>query len=130
VYDDLNMKYIPFVDNLIGTGPIYQTEYRFIVFELYTLGVVMLGIVIQLIQICEAIEKSEPFTMKTAKALKRIAVLSLILIAVYVVKLVIYPRLPCILIFCTFIVVGLVSSVFSQLFKIAVEYKEENDFTI
>lgn len=105
-------------------------EYRLMVMEIYTLGAVMLAIVWQLIKICAAIEKNNPFTESTTGALKKIALFSLTLIVVYVVKFAICPSLPCLLVAFTFVIVGMISTVFSQLFKKAAEYREENDFTI
>ena len=111
-------------------GTASTMEYRLMVGELYTLGAVMLGIVWQLIRICSAIEKNSPFTESTTKALKKIALFSLALIIIYVLKFAIYPTLPCLLVAFTFVIAGMISTVFSQLFKKASEYREENEFTI
>lgn len=105
-------------------------EYYAIVAEIYALGIVMLGIVFQLIKICRNIEKSCPFDMTTHGALKSMAFLSLALVVVYIVKFAAFPSLPTLLVAFTFIIIGMISSVFSQLFKTAAEYKEENDFTV
>lgn len=105
-------------------------EYRLIIMELYTLGIAMLSIVWQLIRICIAIEKNKPFTADTTSSLKKIALISLTLIVIYVVKFAICPTLPGLLVAFTFVIIGMISTVFSQLFKKATEYREENEFTI
>ena len=105
-------------------------EYYFTVAEIYALGIVMLGIVSQLIRICRNIELNKPFDITTHNSLKYMAVLCLILVAVYAVKFAFFPDLPGLLVIFTFTVTGMFSSVFSQLFKRAAEYKEENDFTV
>ena len=113
--------------NMLG---ITDSEFNFIVIEIYTLGIVMLGIVYQLIKICISIEKDEPFTFRTSTALKRMALLCLALVIMYLVKFIVFPGLPCLLVALAFIILGLISSVFSQLFKKAVEFKEENELTV
>lgn len=114
----------------IGDYTLGSMQYFSLLAELYTLGFVMLGIVAQLIAICRNIEKSIPFDSTTHRALKRMALLSLAVVVVYVVKFSFFPALPGLLITFTFAIIGVISSIFSQLFKKAAEYKEENEFTI
>lgn len=108
----------------------YDKEYPFVVAEIYTLGIVMLGIVSQLIRICKGIEGNNPFTMVISNAFKNMSVFSVILVLVYGAKFIVFPRLTGLLIAFTFIVIALIAFTLAQLFKKAVEYKEENEFTI
>jgi hypothetical protein len=118
------------VARVVSAAPTATPEYYAIIFEIYTLGVVMLIIVWQLIKICRSIENDNTFTYATSTALKRIAVAAFALVIIYTLKFVVFPRLPGLMIVFAFVIVGMISSVFSQLFKKAVEYKEENDGTI
>lgn len=120
-----------FWDSIFNISAVtYDKEYPFVVVEIYTLGVVMLGIVSQLIRICKRIEAGNPFTVKTTSAFKNMTVFSAALVVVYGIKYIAFPRFTCLLIIFTFIVIGLIAFTLAQLFKKAVEYKEENEFTI
>lgn len=110
--------------------PSGSAEYNFLVGEIYIFGAVMLGIVVQLIRICRNIELNIPFDMTTHNSLKNIALCSLVLILAFAVKFAFFASLPGLLIIFTFVIVGMFASVFSQLFKRAAQYKEENDYTI
>lgn len=127
-----NMDLLPLAASLRTGADITHLsgEYTFMVAEIYTLGIVMLGIVWQLIRICHAIETNCPFTEVTHSSLKNMAFFSLALVVIYVIKFAVFPALPGLLVAFAFVIVGMISSVFSQLFKKAVEFKEENDFTI
>jgi hypothetical protein len=118
------------VARVVSAAPTASPEYYAIIFEIYALGVVMLIIVWQLIKICRSIENDNPFVYETSKALKRMAFAAFALVIIYTVKFVVFPRLPGLMVIFAFVIVGMISSVFSQLFKKAVEYKEENDSII
>ena len=105
-------------------------EYKAAVIEIYSLGIVMLLIVTQLIRICNNVIKNTPFIISTSASLKNIAVLSFVMVVILICKFIVFPALPGLLIAITFIIIGMLSSVISQLFKTAVQYKEENDLTV
>lgn len=107
-----------------------EAAFKAIIVELYALGIVMVLVSTQLIGICTNVIKNNPFVPSTAKYLKTISILCFVMVVISFVKYIVFPALPCILVALTFIIIGMFSSVFSQLFKKAVEYKTENDLTI
>jgi len=92
-----------------------------------TFGVVM---VFELRQIFRRINEHKPFQRQNATNLKRIAALALLISAAYIIKMIFFISFLTIIVAIAFLVFGLAGLVFSELFKQAVEVKEENDLTI
>ncbi len=116
--------------SMLTRGNITSGEYYSMVAEVYLLGITMLFIVSRLIKICRSTERETPFEKSTYRALKHIAVASFISVVFYIVKFLFFPAAPGLMLAFTFIMTGLISSVFSQLIKKAAEIKEENDYTV
>jgi hypothetical protein len=96
----------------------------------YICAVGGLTIIYQFIRIFNDVYKGSPFKMETVINLKIIAVLFMILSGILVAKIIFIPTvISAILSFVTF-VASLGFYVLSQVFKSAVEYKDEIDHTV
>ena len=120
-----NLKYC--FDNYVWTAGEY---YWFLLFFLEITGVLELALVFELRKTFYQINKNEPFVDATAASFKKIAVLALLISAVYVVKIIWYPSFLTIFLTVAFIIFGLSGLVYSEIFRQAVRFKEENDLTI
>lgn len=105
-----------------------QTIYYKIMF--YMSYIICLGIVYMLNYIFKSIYKSSPFIKKVEISLKIVAILFMILCLIVLLKAF---YMPTILSFGVIVVTFITSLCFytlSQIFKVAIEYKNEVDFTI
>jgi hypothetical protein len=105
-------------------------NYWFLLVFLFLTGIFGLVMVHELRQIFRRINDHEPFQRHNATSLKRIASMSLCISAAYVIKIIFYISFLTIIVALVFLLFGLAGLVFSELFKQAVEVKEENDLTI
>lgn len=111
----------------------YKTSsenYYFLLGLLYVSGVFCLLIVNDIRRIFKTLNRRNPFMMDNAKSLNRIAVESFLIAASYIVKIIFYNSFLTIIIVMIFIIAGLFSIVFAEVFRQAVIVKEENDLTI
>ncbi len=93
-------------------------------------GVFALVIIYQLISILKTVGENNPFVLKNANCLKYIAWSSFVITLLFVVYATIYFSLLAVVIAYIFLIAGFCCLVFSQLFKKAVQYKKETDYTI
>ncbi|HMM19379.1 MAG TPA: DUF2975 domain-containing protein [Selenomonadales bacterium] len=105
-------------------------NYWFLLVFLFGTGVLGIGMVFELRQMFRRINEHNPFQRQNAASLKRIAVMALFISAAYIIKIVLYISFLTIIVAIAFLVFGLAGLVFSELFRQAVEVKEENDLTI
>lgn len=107
---------------------------------IYTCGLVLLAIVRQFIKLFDSLKNNNPFCMENVKTLRRSGVLSLVLAIFWLLDLLyeaflaksdeITTYLTFFFLFILFIGVSIALYILSELFKQAVEYKEENELTI
>ena len=97
---------------------------------LFASGVLSLLILWQARGIMRIINHGNPFIPDMVRRLRLISLECLILAAVYFFSIFFVTRFFMIVVFATFSVVGLILLVFAELFRQAIEYKEENDMTI
>lgn len=105
-------------------------DYWFLLVFLFGTGVFGIGMVFELRQIFRRINEHNPFQRQNAVSFKRIAMLALGISAAYIIKIIFYISFLTIIVAIAFLVFGLAGLVFSDLFRQAVEVKEENDLTI
>ncbi len=105
-------------------------NYWFLLVFLCVTGTLGLIMVYELRKIFNNINNNEPFEKQNAKSLKTIAVMGLLISAAYIIKIFFYISFLTIVIAAVFLLFGLTGLVFSELFRQAVEVKEENDLTI
>ena len=104
-------------------------------FEKYMVVLLFSGIMSMLILwqargIMHIINEGNPFVMKMVRRLRIIGIECLILSAFYFLSIFFVTRFFMVVVFITFLVVGMILFVFSQIFRQAIAYKEENDMTI
>lgn len=104
----------------------------------YTVIIILIGlcclfIVFQAIKVFSSIVEGNPFVRKNEIALKKIACSCEFIAFILIIKLFINTSvffLTSLLLIGVFAIAGLCAYVFSQLFKLSVFLKEENDMTI
>ena len=109
---------------------ISSENYHFLLGFLYITGIFCLVIMHELRKVFKTLNRRNPFMMDNVKSLKRIAISSFSISAAYVVKMIFYNSFLTVIIAMVFIIAGLFSIIFSELFRQAVQVKEENDLTI
>lgn len=105
-----------------------QTLYYKVAFYLCAIG--SLIILYELIRIFSNIYKDSPFKKSIVISLKVIAVLFMVLSAIVAIKTIFIPTILSIAVVLITFVASLSFYVLSQIFKVAVEYKNEIDFTV
>lgn len=112
---------------------IYRTNnenYYFLLAFLYISGIVCLGLVNEIRKIFKTLNRRNPFIMENVKSLNRSGVACFIISAAYIVKIFFYNSVLTAIITMVFIICGLFSVVLAEVFRQAIEVKEENDLTI
>ncbi len=104
--------------------------YTFYLIILYCCGACLLGILNELRVIFTSLSKADPFVWRNVMALKRVFYFATGIFIVSGIKIFIDNSLMTMCIVFVFFVAGLFSLVLSEVFRKAVEYKEDNDLTI
>jgi len=104
--------------------------YAFFLTILYILGICLLIILNELRVIFNSLEQNDPFIMRNVTALKRIFIISLIICIIFLVKIFVSNSIMTIVALFVFFVAMLFSLVLGEVFKKAVEYKQDHDLTI
>lgn len=109
---------------------INNESYGFLMGFLYVTGVLCLVIVYEMRKIFKTINKRDPFIAENVRSLKRMAVASFAIAICYIVKIFLFNSFLTIIIAMIFTIAGLFTIILAELFRQAVQYKEENDLTI
>ncbi|MFV0518909.1 MAG: DUF2975 domain-containing protein [Lachnospirales bacterium] len=109
-----------------------QNEYTFIII---LIGLCCLYIVFEVIKVFQSISSGNPFISSNEKSLKKIACICEFITLILIIALFLFITtttyiLASIILIFVFGIAGLCCYVFSQLFKLSVFLKEENDMTI
>lgn len=107
-----------------------ENYYWFLLVFLWVSGLLYLGIVYELRKMFKSLNQREPFRRENVASLNKIAVLALWISAIYVIKIVFYISLLTVVIAMAALSVGLFALIIAEVFRQAVEVKEENDLTI
>lgn len=107
-----------------------EQDYYFLMIFMYISGFACLAIVNEIRKIFKTLNRKNPFMMDNVRSLKRIAIASFAVSAAYVAKVVFYNSFLTVVIAMVFVIAGLFSIILAEVFKQAVEVKEENDLTI
>lgn len=116
-------KLIPYT--LIGEGIRLQ-----LTAVLMLSGIAALYILWTLRCILKTLLNTNPFTLENVDALRKMAVASFVISALYITKFLFWFTLATAIIVIIFAIAGLFSLVLADVFKQAVQYKEENDLTV
>ncbi|MDP4159754.1 MAG: DUF2975 domain-containing protein [Bacillota bacterium] len=105
-------------------------NYNFLLGFLYITGIVCLGLVNEIRKIFKTLNRRNPFMMDNVKSLNRVGWACFIIAAAYILKIFLYNSVLTAIITMVFIIAGLFSIVLAEVFRQAIEVKEENDLTI
>lgn len=107
-----------------------EDDYYFLVVLLAVTGILALGILREIRKIFNTLNGRDPFVMDNVKCLKRIGLFSFIISFFYMLKVIFLNSFFTIIIVMIFIIAGFFSVILAEVFKQAVEVKEEHDYTI
>ena len=96
----------------------------------YVCYIISLGVILELLLMFKKINKDTPFNKFVEKKLKVIAVLFELLAVIIGVKNIFMPTLLTFVIFVITFMIGLCFYVLAEVFKTAIEYKNEIDYTV
>jgi hypothetical protein len=105
-------------------------NYWFLLVFLWITGLLYLGIVHELRKMIIRLIQREPFRRENVASLRRIATLSLIISAMYAIKIIFYISFLTVIVTMMALLVGLFALILAEIFRQAIEVKEENDLTI
>lgn len=105
-------------------------NYWFLLVFLWITGVLYFGVVYELRKMVVRLIHRAPFMRENVDSLKRIAVLALSISAMYVIKIVFYISFLTVIVTMMAVLIGLFALILAEVFRQAIEVKEENDLTI
>lgn len=110
---------------------VFNRNYRFFIMSiLYITGAPCLYIVFEIRQFFKSINKNNPFIYSNVKILNNIGYCSFFIAACYLIKIFMYPTVLTIVITMIFIIAGFFGVVLAEVFRLAVDTKEEHDLVI
>lgn len=123
---------LPFSLKLLGKyySPAISEHFLFMLAIFGASGIFGILIIGQLRRMMKTVLKESCFVYENVRSLSTIAVLSLCIVVMFVIKLLVFPTPATGVIVLTFFVAALFSEVLAHVFAQAVCYKEENDLTI
>lgn len=104
--------------------------YAFYMVILYIFGILMLFILNELRVIFNSVEKSDPFILRNVTALRRISKASMASCIIFLIKTLAVNSLMTMVSLFIFFIASLFCTVLAEVFKKAVEYKNDHDLTI
>lgn len=107
-----------------------SSYYKFYLIILYCIGLCLLFILNELRIMFVSLEQKDPFVYRNVAALRRMAVASGILCAIFLIKMFVINTPMTVLSFLVFFVAMLFSLILGEVFQKAVEYKIDHDLTI
>jgi hypothetical protein len=109
---------------------ISSENYYFLLGFLYITGLFCLVIMYELRKIFKTLNRKNPFMMDNVKSLNRMAISAFIISALYIIKIIFFNSFLTVIITMIFIMAGLFTIIFAEVFRQAIVVKEENDLTI
>lgn len=108
----------------------FLEHYAELVVIYFILGILALFIIRELRKMFRTVLKGDCFVRDNVISLQKMSVYSFLIVAVSVIRTVVYLTSAMLVVILVFCIAGLFSRVLSMVFDQAVEYKQENDFTI
>lgn len=108
----------------------FNTKTLFYKIVFYICYIICLGIIFMLNYIFKNIYKDSPFNKTIEKSLKIIALLFMLLSIIVLIKTIFIPTILSIAVIVITFITSLCFYTLSQIFKVAIEYKNEVDYTI
>lgn len=121
---------LPFIMDLFKDEYAFSPGYQnFILIFLLVSGAGALWIIGELIAMLNTLKK-DAFIMRNAKALKRIGIIAEAYMLLFLMKCIVFFTPMTAVCALVMLLCGLFALILSEIFKRAVQYKEENDLTI
>jgi hypothetical protein len=132
VFGVISLFFIPKIYNAFADAQIIDFEDQTIFYKIafYLCAIGSIGIVYELIKIFDNVYKGSPFKKSIEIGLKIIAVLFMILSIIVGIKIIFIPTILSAAVSLITFIASLSFYVLSQVFKVAIEYKDEIDFTV
>ncbi len=122
---------LPWVIELIKPQYAYDNSFfGFMIVFLYITGILALHIVYKVKSFFHSININNPFIYENVKALKTMGYASFIISLCYLIKIIYYPTILTIIVTMIFIIAACFCIVLAEVFRQAVDTKNENDLTI
>ena len=118
---------LPRIMEFIGTSPDLRTAYTFIFIGS---GICAVYIMYQLKCMFKTLLGGNPFVSQNVSGLRKCAVASAVIAAIFLVRLILWFTLPAVILVLVFAMLSLFCLTIKDLFKQAVAYKEETDWTV
>ena len=122
---------LPFSIRWVGRYLPRLAEHYWAMLVIYIiLGIFATALIYELRKIFRTVLKENCFVQENVKSLRRMGNVSFLIVAMSIVRCIIYPTRAIGVVILVFIIAGLFSKVLACVFEEAVRYKEENDMTI
>ena len=105
-------------------------DYYFLIGLLIVTGILALGILREIRKIFDTLKGKDPFVIENVKCLRRMGIFSFLISFFYLFKVIFLNSSFTIIIVMIFVIAGFFSIILAEVFKQAVEVKNENDYTI
>ncbi len=128
----ISLLFVPYIYDFIGKyqNIMFSDQTTLYIIALYVSAIIVLYIIFELIRIFSLVYKENPFNRNIEYSLKRIAISLMVLSLITLVKSIFIPTILSLSIFIVLFVGSLGVYVLSQVFKTAIEYKNEIDYTV
>jgi len=122
---------LPFSIKFLGEFlPNLREHYGEVVVIYFVLGIAAVVILRELRKIFKTVINKAAFVRENVTSLDKMSKWSLFIVLLSVVRTIVFVTPAMLVVILVFIIAGLFSKVLSFVFEEAIEYKEENDFTI
>lgn len=107
-----------------------KDNYTFLLIFLYFTGICCLWLVFEMNKIFKTLNRRNPFMMDNVVSFKKMSLAAFTIAFAYIIKIIFFNSFLTIIIAMVFLIAGLFLVILGEIFKQAVEFKEENDLTI
>jgi len=122
---------LPFSIRWIGRYlPRFEQHYWALLVIYFILGVSAVLLIRELRRIFRTVLAKNCFVAENVNSLRRMGNISFFIVAMSLIRCIVYLTIAMVVVIFVFIVAGLFSKVLAYVFEEAVRYKEENDMTI
>lgn len=122
---------LPLSIHLVGRYlPWFEQHYWALLVIYFILGVAAILLIHELRKIFRTVLARNCFVTENVNSLRRMGNVSFFIVAMSIVRCIVYLTIAMVVVILVFIIAGLFSKVLAYVFEEAVRYKEENDMTI
>jgi len=118
---------MPWLLSFVGVSPEMRLHYTVI---LFSSGICAVFIVFQLKRMFKTLVGGNPFVLQNVSCLRQCAVASAVIALIYLIRLFMWFTIAAAIIVVIFAMLSLFSLTLKDIFKQAVAYKEETDWTV